>query len=397
MRKLFTVTLPAAILAAVVLALAVEIWVRVTWNPKRGTPGLFLVDPVRGQRFAPNYTGWFAGVPVRINNLGFRDSRDYALAKEPRTFRIVVLGDSVTFGHSSVYEHTYPFLLEQHLQRWRPDVDWQVWNVAVPGYNTSQELAHLKEIGPTFKPDLVVVGFFENDLVDNREVSEPGLVRRVGASVLSSLQRHIYSFDLYKKVFLRLAWKLSSSDAYRQRLEGIADNEKLLATMEDASLSKQQQITKFDRLNDEQLRGACPHAAPADGALVDAAERQPGFADWIDAVRGFQRLEREGAYHVVFFLNVPPPQCPDTDQVFYDEGEKGLNALFLKVMSEGTPAVSVHDALLHLRPSQMPAIGGHSIGNSNVVKAEVLFDYLRDRVLPTLVPPRQTQTSAAAR
>ena len=99
----------------------------------------------------------------------------------------------------------------------------------------------------------------------------------------------------------------------------------------------------------------------------------------------------------MFFLNVPAPQCPDTDEVFYDEGPKGLNALFLEVMSEGSPAVSVHDALLHVRPSQMPGIKGHSIGNSNVVKSEVLFEYLRDRVLPTLAPPPRIQTSAAAR
>ncbi len=397
MRKIFTVTLPAAIIAMFVLAVAAEIWVRVTWKPKRGTPGLFLVDPVRGQRFAANYSGWFAGVPVHINNLGFRDPRDYDLAKGPLTFRIVVLGDSVTFGHSSVYEHTYPYLLEQHLKQWRPDVDWQVWNVAVPGYNTSQELAHLNEIGPQFNPDLVVVGFFENDLVDNRDVGAPGLARKTGAAVLSFLQRHIYSFDLYRKVILRLAWKLSSSDAYRQRLEAIADDEKLLATVEDASLLRQQAITNFDRLNDEQVRGTCPHPIPADGSLVRAVQHEPGYVEWINAVRGFQRLEREGRYHIVFFLNVPPPQCPDTDQLFYDEGENGMNTLFMRVMSDGTPAVSVHDALLHVRPSQMPGIRGHSIGNSNVVKAEVLFDYLRDRVLPTLVPPRQTQTSAAAR
>ena len=63
---------------------------------------------MRGQRLAPNYDGWFAGVPVHINGLGFRDARDYALEKGPNTFRILVLGDSVTFGHGSVDEHTYP-------------------------------------------------------------------------------------------------------------------------------------------------------------------------------------------------------------------------------------------------------------------------------------------------
>jgi len=375
-RRLFTVTLPACVIAAIVFGGAVEIWVRATWNPKRGTPGLFLTDAVRGQRFTTNYTGWFAGVPIRINNLGFRDPRDYALAKGPHTFRIVFLGDSVTFGHSSVYEHTYPYLLEQRLKQWRPDIDWQVWNLGVPGYNTSQELAHLKEVGPQFAPDLVIVGFFENDLVDNRDAGSPGAGWVLASKVLSFAQRHVYSFDLYKKVVLRLAWKASASDAYRRRLEGIADDEKLMATVEDASLLEQQAITNFDRLSDEQRRASwCPNARPADDALVEAARRQPGYAEWVNAVRGFQRLNREGAYRILFFLNVPPPQCPDTDEVFYDEGPNSLNGLFMRVMSDGAPAVSMHDALLHVRPSQMPGIKGHSIGNSNVVKSEVLFDY----------------------
>ena len=86
-----------------------------------------------------------------------------------------MLGDSVTFGHGSVYETTYPRLLEERLRRWRPDVDWQVWNAAVPGYNTSQELAHLLEVGGRFQPDLVIVGFFENDLIGNRPYGRPTL------------------------------------------------------------------------------------------------------------------------------------------------------------------------------------------------------------------------------
>jgi hypothetical protein len=381
------VTLPALAVAALVCAAAVEVWVRATWNPKKGTPGLFLADAVRGQRFAANYTGWFAGVPVHINNLGFRDPRDYPLEKGPRTFRIVFLGDSVTFGHSSVYEHTYPYLVEQRLKQWRPDVDWQVWNVAVPGYNTSQELAHLEEIGPRFAPDLVIVGFFENDLVDNREAGHPGMLKLAAARLLSVAQRHVYSIELYKKVYLRLAWKLSASDQYRQRLENISSEEALLATVEDASLLRQQAITNFDHVSDAERRALCLHPTDLGRGLVDAVRREAGYGAWLDAVRGFQRLDRDGVYHIAFFLNVPPPQCPDTDQVFYDEGDSGLNALFLQVMSDGTPAVSVHDALLHVRPSQMPGIKGHSLGNSNVVKANTVFEYLRDRVLPTVMPP----------
>jgi hypothetical protein len=50
------------------------------------------------------------------------------------------------------------------------------------------------------------------------------------------------------------------------------------------------------------------------------------------------------------------------------------------VLGDGTSAVSVHDAFLHTRPSQMPNAGGHSLGNANDVKARVLFDYLQRHV-----------------
>src|SRR5437588_5921366 len=182
--KIAFITLPAFAAAALALVVAVEAWVRLSGDPHRGTPGFFLTDAVRGQRLAANYTGWFAGVPVHINSLELRDPREYPLPKLSNTVRILVLGDSVTFGHGSVYEHTYPYLFEQRLKAWRPDVDWQVWNAAVPGYNTSQELAHLLEVGPRFKPDLVVVGFYENDLLGNGPAPAPTPMKRAGAAAI---------------------------------------------------------------------------------------------------------------------------------------------------------------------------------------------------------------------
>ena len=121
--KLLAVSVPAAAVGCLLLAVGVEISTRWQWNERRGVPGFFLSDPGRIQRLAPGYTGWFAGVPVKINQLGFRDDREYRLEKSPSTFRILILGDSVTFGHGSVYEHSYPYLLEQRLNAWRHDVD----------------------------------------------------------------------------------------------------------------------------------------------------------------------------------------------------------------------------------------------------------------------------------
>jgi hypothetical protein len=384
-KKLLFVTVPALLVVVAVVAGAVEVWVRASWDARKGVPGFFVSDPVRGQRLAANYSGWFAGVPVHINSLELRDTREYALEKGPRTFRILVLGDSVTFGHGSVYEYTYPYLLEQQLKAWRPDVDWQVWNAAVPGYNTSQELAQLVEVGPRFKPDLVVVGFYENDLIDNSEPRQPGAITRAVYRGLSFARRHIYSLELYKRVVLTIAWRLSSSDEYRLRLDHVGTEEALLTRASDARALEQQRLSPYDWLSDDEVAAyRCPEGMKPDHAVVDAVQRQTGFRDWLEAVRGFQALQASGAYRIVFFLNVVPRECYDR---FYD-ATRVMNDFYLQVMGNGTPAVSCHEAFLHTRPSQMPFAAGHSLGNANALKANVLFDFLRTRVLPSTASPR---------
>jgi len=379
--------LVATALALLVGAAGVEIWTRAHWNERKGVPGFFLSDPLRIQRLAPGYTGWFAGVPVKINRLGLRDDREYSLEKSPRTVRILVLGDSVTFGHGSIAEHSYPSLLEQRLRAWRPDVDWQVWNAAVPGYNTSQELAQLLDEGPEFKPDLVVVGFFENDVVDNFPVRAPGRVARLRSAALTWMYRHVYSIELYKRLYLQLAWRLSQNNSYHQRLVNVAEEEKATAAVGEIADLQAQQLTPYDELPDDRVRDAACAGSAAPTDLVDAVQREPGWPYWVEAVRRFQQLHREGAYRVVFFANVMPFACAATD-MFVDAGSAALNRFYMRYLGDGTPAVSVYDTFRHLRPSQMPFAEGHAVGNANLVKADVLFRFLRDRVLPPIVPTR---------
>ena len=103
LRRLLLLSLPAIVVSSIAFAVLIETWVRLSWDDKKGTPGFFVSDPGRGLRLGENYDGWFAGVPVHTNSLGFRATRDYDLQKGPNTFRILMLGDSVTFGHGAVH------------------------------------------------------------------------------------------------------------------------------------------------------------------------------------------------------------------------------------------------------------------------------------------------------
>lgn len=388
-RRLLVVVL-SALVAGLAGMLVVEAWVRVQWDDQKGRPGFYVSDPSLGIRLNPGYDGWFAGTPVRINSLGFRDPREYAVAKAPGTFRILVLGDSVTFGHGTLHETTYPYLLEQRLEAWRPAVNWEVWNLGVPGYNTGQELAYLQQVGPRWAPDLVVVGFYANDLSNNQVVTSPSAARRAASAAQRVMQRHLYSYEFYKRAILTARWRLLTSQADRGRIDQLANEDALLAKVDPAG-SEQQRLTEVERFSDEEVQAyVCPGESsqtdPTGARELRTAIRDgdPEMTRWLDAVRALQRLHRDGAYRIVFFINGAPKACKGDDR-FYDAGSFDEDALLMELLGDGTPVVSSLREYLHYRPSQMPGAGGHSVGNANRVKADVLAAFLQSRVLPPLL------------
>jgi hypothetical protein len=386
-RKLLILGVPAAALSAILAIALIELWVRTSWDDRRGTPGFYVSDAIRGERLGAGYDGWFAGVPVKVNDLGFRDPREYPLAKPDKTFRILVLGDSVTFGHGAVYETTYPYLLEQRLKAWRADVNWQVWNLGVPGYNTADELAYLEEVGARFNPDLVVVGFYPNDIAPGVPNRSPGFLRRTASAIRRQLQGNLYSYELYRRAIFTLRWRLTASEQDRLFMQRLADADKDLEAGTEATAADQQ-LTNVDRFDDLAVREfQCPKWKPSGGGggLNQQLADSPGAADWRAAVAEIQQLHRSGKYRIVFFANMAPAIC-GTDDRFFDAGSLADDAAVRNILGQGTPVVSSAEALLHYRPSQMPAAAGHSLGNSNRVKADVLFEFLRDQTLPALLP-----------
>jgi len=185
---------------------------------------------------------------------------------------------------------------------------------------------------------------------------------------------------LYRRMYLTLRWKMEHSTAYRQRLEHLAVEDELLAKTAQANDLAQQELTPIERLTDEQVRSfSCVYGQRPNPALISEMQRDGGFATWLEAVRGLQALNASRQYRLVFFLNLIPPVCPDGD-MFYDGGSAATNDFFVKIFSDGAPTVSAYDELRHRRPSQMPNACCHAIGNTNLVKADVLFGFLRERL-----------------
>lgn len=115
-------------------------------------------DPRVGHVHRPNQEVRLMGATVRINADGLRDD-DYPLEKSGR-WRIVFLGDSLTFGWGVEKEQTFEHRLEQQLDARRPT---EILNFGAGNYNTVQEVALFLDKGLRYQPDQVVLFYFIND------------------------------------------------------------------------------------------------------------------------------------------------------------------------------------------------------------------------------------------
>ncbi len=95
------------------------------------------------------------------NSAGLR-SRHVDALKRPGVMRIVVLGDSFTWGDkiARIWE-TWPYVMESTLNE--PHERVEVISLAMRGHTTVNEEETLRRIGWRFEPDVVVVQFALND------------------------------------------------------------------------------------------------------------------------------------------------------------------------------------------------------------------------------------------
>jgi lysophospholipase L1-like esterase len=169
--------------------------------------GMYTAHPVLGHILTPGWRGVFRRpgmeMEVRVNRIGLRDRERGP--KDPGTTRILILGDSFTFGWGVPYEEAYGPQTERLLRK-RLGREVEVIPAGIPGYDTETELAWLETFGWDLEPDLVVLQFCaSNDFADNLlppfEVKDgflhrPSRRRAVGAAyrsrgaVVDWLERH---------------------------------------------------------------------------------------------------------------------------------------------------------------------------------------------------------------
>jgi hypothetical protein len=168
-----------------------DYWWRSRWINKHQNSGTEInyefdvYDSSKGWISKPNLRNMevFDHKVLNTNLEGLRGKKDYSYGKDQNKLRILLLGDSFTFGDEVSDNETYAHYLQEML----PDVE--VINMGVHGYGHDQMLILLREEGIKYEPDIVILGFMVGDMSRNllqfRDYAKPKFVSDHGELMLT--------------------------------------------------------------------------------------------------------------------------------------------------------------------------------------------------------------------
>jgi lysophospholipase L1-like esterase len=217
-------------------------------------------NPAIGHEHTPLTRAHLMGADVVINSQGLRD-REFPPAPPPGRTRILMLGDSLTFGWGVEGNQTYSKVLEAMLQKSGRDVE--VINTGVGNYNTEMEVAYFLERGAKFKPQYVVLNYFIND-------AEP--TPRDHSNFLSRNSRAFVYFASRVDMALRLANTSEKKDwksYYAGLYEGDEGIGRVAAAIERLAAYCRQNGIKLYLANQPELRDPANYAFPQVDRMIE--------------------------------------------------------------------------------------------------------------------------------
>jgi hypothetical protein len=133
------------------------------WFHREWTGKYAVYHPTRGWALTPSIRNMsvFDGKILNSNSRGLRGPTEYKYERTPGKHRVVVLGDSFTFGAEVSDDETYSHYLASSLP------NTEVLNLGVSGYGHDQMLLYLKEEGVKYHPDVILLGFTYLDIYRN--------------------------------------------------------------------------------------------------------------------------------------------------------------------------------------------------------------------------------------
>jgi len=205
-------TLAALALAAILVELLSRALIGLGWV----RPSPVLTEHEGGIRLHPRYgfvlhPGVYDG--QHINRWGLRGP-DFDEAKRPGCVRILMIGDSTTFGTGVRDEAAYPEVVRRLLAARLPGRCIEVINAGVGSYHSYQQLLRTRDLYVRFHPDVVTIYLGWNDLAHQLTMGGAFVAEDVSVS-----PSYLVELRPERRAWLRrsAAWQLSRSTSARWR------------------------------------------------------------------------------------------------------------------------------------------------------------------------------------
>lgn len=132
------------------------------------------------------------------NSVGLRDV-EHSLEKPGAVFRIIGLGDSFAYGVGASFEDTYLYKLEAMFNsRLGNHPKVEIIKAGIPGFFPEPERIFLEYYGIVYQPDLILVSFLPNDLIETYyglnalRVSPDGYLKSFSGSTFGEFVTQLY-------------------------------------------------------------------------------------------------------------------------------------------------------------------------------------------------------------
>lgn len=209
--------------------LLIELMVRIFFPQRIETPqNFYSSDPLLGWKLKPYLRQSFSSpdflIELIVNGKGFR-APEHNYEKPQDTFRIVGIGDSMLFGFGVNYEDTVLFSLERLLYDNNPSAERiEAINLGIPGYNINQYYKILKTEGYRYRPDLVIMFFYQNDWRQDDNYDYAGVDKKGFRGLLVTSDNHFSFKSIRSFLFPLRSFLKNHSQAYmlaRDRIKGL--------------------------------------------------------------------------------------------------------------------------------------------------------------------------------
>lgn len=235
--------------------------------------------PEVGHEHRPGASGTYMGVPVAISAQGLRD-REYSLEKSDGVVRVLMLGDSLTFGWGAPVEGTTAKALERLLNAAGGPLRYEVINTGVGNTNTAMQAAYFMHRGHQFRPDVVILNYFINDAEVTPRKKDNWLTDWSYAAVFLAGRIDI----LERTYFGKADWQQYYRDLYRPDAPGWREAQQSFDALADFCADKGYKLMVVNYPELHELE-PYPFADVTDEVAALAAGRGLPFLDLLPVIR----------------------------------------------------------------------------------------------------------------